>query len=68
MIVAIRVTGHLMTTSAWRGSETMEAAPERLVNLTLGQIGLYLPGNVASGLPHQENPAMSAINGLRRPR
>ena len=66
MIGAICVTGHLMTTTAWWGSETMENAHEVLVNLTLGLIGLHLLGNFASSLLHHENLTMSMINGLKR--
>ena len=67
LIAAICVTGHLMTTTAWWGSETMEGAHELLVNLTLGLIGLHLLGNFASSLLHKENLTMSMINGLKRP-
>ena len=67
MIGAICVTGHLMTTTTWWGSETMEGAHELLVNLTLGLIGLHLLGNFASSLLHHENLTMSMINGLKRP-
>lgn len=66
MIGAICVTGHLMTTTAWWGSETMEDAHALLVNLTLGLIGLHLLGNFASSLLHHENLTMSMITGLKR--
>ena len=67
MIAAICVTGHLMTTTAWWGSETMEEAHELLVNLALGLIGLHLLGDFASNVLHRENLIMSMINGLKRP-
>jgi cytochrome b len=67
MVGGICVTGHLMTTTAWWGSETMENLHELLVNGTLGLIGLHLLGNFFSSRLHNENLTMSMINGLKRP-
>ena len=66
MIGGICVTGYLMTTTAWWGSETMEWLHELLVNGTLGLIGLHLIGNLLSSRMHHENLTMSMITGFKR--
>jgi cytochrome b len=67
MIGGICLTGHLMTTSAWWGSATMENLHVMLVNGTLGLITLHLLGSLFSSRLHNENLTMSMINGLKRP-
>lgn len=67
MIGGICFTGHLMTTTAWWGSETMEDLHKLLVNATLGLIGLHLLGNFFSSRENNENLTMSMVNGLKRP-
>ena len=66
MITSICLTGHLMTTDAWWGSEAMEDFHELLVNCTLGLIGLHLLGNLLSSRMHHENLTMSMITGFKR--
>jgi cytochrome b len=66
MIASICLTGHLMTTDAWWGSETMEDLHELLVNGTLGLIGLHLLGNLVSSRMHNENLTLSMITGFKR--
>jgi cytochrome b len=66
MIGSICLTGYLMTTTAWWGSETMEDLHELLVNGTLGLIGLHLLGNLLSSRMHHENLTMSMITGRKR--
>jgi cytochrome b len=66
MIASICLTGHLMTTDAWWGSEEMEDFHELLVNGTLGLIGLHLIGNLLSSRMHHENLTMSMITGFKR--
>lgn len=63
----ICLTGLMMTTTAWWGSETMEDLHKLLVNGTIGLIGLHLLGNLYSSSVHGENLTMSMITGDKRP-
>lgn len=67
LVGGVCVTGHLMTTAAWWGSETMEDLHVLLVNVTLGLIVLHLLGNFFSSRAHNENLTLSMITGLKRP-
>jgi cytochrome b len=68
LVGGICLTGHLMTTTAWWGSETMEDLHKLLVNGTLGLIALHLIGNLFSSRAHDENLTMSMITGMKRSR
>jgi cytochrome b len=63
---SICLTGHLMTTTTWWGSKTMEHLHELLVNGTIGLIGLHLLGNLFSSRHHGENLTLSMITGDKR--
>jgi cytochrome b len=67
MLAGVCLSGHLMTTTAWWGSETMEDLHGLLVNLTIGLIGLHLLGNLFSSREKGENLTMSMMTGLKRP-
>lgn len=67
LLGGVCLTGHLMTTAAWWGSETMEALHRLLVNGTIGLIGLHLLGNLFSSRAHGENLTMAMITGRKRP-
>lgn len=68
MLLAISVTGILMTTDAFWGVEWVEDAHEIAVNLTLGLIGLHLIGVAVSSLLHGENLVRAMITGRKRQR
>jgi len=66
MIAGICLTGYLLTTASWWGSEAMEGLHELLVNGTLGLIALHLLGNLFSSRLHHENLTLSMITGMKR--
>jgi cytochrome b len=66
MLGVIGLTGHLMTTDAWWGSETLAHLHEFAVNATLGLVGLHLLGNVLSSRAGGENLVMAMITGRKR--
>jgi cytochrome b len=66
MLAGVCFSGHLMTTTPWWGSETMEGLHSVLVNVTIGLIGLHLLGNLFSSREHGENLTRSMVNGLKR--
>jgi cytochrome b len=67
MVGGICLTGHLMTTAAWWGSETMEDMHKLLTNGTLGLIVLHLLGNFRTGREHNESLTTAMITGMKRP-
>jgi cytochrome b len=66
MIGGIGLTGHLLTTATWWGSEAMEGLHELLVNGTIGLIALHVLGNLFSSRLHHENLTLSMITGTKR--
>src|SRR3990170_1622410 len=67
MLVALSVTGHLMTTDAFWGSKLMEEVHEALANITLGLVGLHILGVVLASLEHGENLVKAMFTGLKEP-
>lgn len=66
MIVAIAVSGFMMTTDAFWGAKWVEALHEGLVYATLGLIALHVAGVVATSLELRENLVKAMITGRKR--
>lgn len=67
VLVGLSVTGHLMTTDAFWGSEAMEDVHEVLANLMLVLIGLHVLGVAVASLEHGENLVRAMMTGRKRP-
>lgn len=65
-LIGLTVTGLLMTTDAYWGSETMEDIHEAIANGTLVLIVLHILGVIVASLEHGENLVMSMITGRKR--
>ena len=66
-ILGVSLTGHLMTTDMYWGSELMEAAHEALANGMLLLVGLHIGGVVFESLRHHEGLVKSMFTGRKRP-
>lgn len=66
MIIAISVTGFMMTTDVFWGAEWVEDLHEGLVYATLGLIALHVVGVVVTSIEHRENLVRAMITGRKR--
>jgi cytochrome b len=66
MLVAISVTGFMMTTDAFWGAEWVEELHEGLVNVTLGLIVLHVAGVLVASYEHGDNLVKAMITGRKR--
>lgn len=65
-LIGLSVTGVLMTTDGYWGSEAMEDIHEAIANGTLILIALHVLGVVVASLEHGENLVVSMITGRKR--
>ena len=65
-LTGVCISGWLLTTDAFWGSEAMEAIHETLANLALILVVLHMAGVVVASLRHHENLVRSIITGRKR--
>jgi cytochrome b len=73
MIVALLVTllgtcitGYMMTTDAFWGSQWVEDTHKYLANLTLGLVVVHVIGVLIASFEHRENLVKSMLTGKKR--
>jgi cytochrome b len=66
ILIAISVTGYMMTTDAYWGAEWVENLHRGLVYTTLGLIVLHVAGVLATSFTHRENLVKAMITGRKR--
>lgn len=65
-LVGVSLTGHLMTTDTFWGSEEMEDAHELLANGMLGLIAIHVGGVILESVRHRENLIRAMFTGRKR--
>ena len=65
-LVGLCLSGWLMTTDAFWGSETMEGIHETLANAALVLVGLHVAGVVWASFRHHENLVCAMVTGRKR--
>lgn len=65
-ILGTGMTGWLLTTDAWFGSDGMEELHESLAKLILALVAVHVAGVIFESLRHRENLVRSMITGRKR--
>jgi cytochrome b len=65
-LTGLCVSGWLLTTDAFWGSEMMEDTHEMLANLALVLVGLHIAGVVWESIRHHENLFRAMFTGMKR--
>ena len=65
-LIGVSLTGHLMTTDAFWGSQEMEDAHEILANGMLGLVVLHVGGVIFESIRHHESLVKAMITGYKR--
>lgn len=65
-LVGLCLSGWLMTTDAFWGSEVMEDVHETLANLALVLVGFHVAGVLWSSFRHHENLVCAMVTGRKR--
>jgi cytochrome b len=65
-LIGVSLTGHLMTTDTFWGSEQMEEAHEILANGMIGIIAIHIAGVAFESIHHRENLVKAMLTGRKR--
>ena len=66
MLVGTCITGYMMTTGAYWGSEEFEEVHAVLANLTVGLVVVHFIGVLVASFEHRENLVKAMITGRKR--
>ncbi len=66
MLIGTCITGYMMTTEAFWGSEVLEDVHEMSANLTIGLVVVHVLGVLVASFEHHENLVKAMITGRKR--
>ena len=66
MLTATCITGYMMTTDAYWGSEALEDVHGALANLTVALVAIHVIGVLTASFQHRENLVKAMVTGRKR--
>jgi cytochrome b len=66
ILTATSITGYMMTTDAYWGSEALEDVHGALANLTVALVAIHVIGVLTASFQHRENLVKAMVTGRKR--